>query len=141
MLDGTEFTRWRRAADEALEGARANVGAGLHHWACFLAEQSAQLAVKALLHGVGRAPWGHDLVTLGRAASDALGGSLGGAAEAALRRLSRHYIPARCPDAVPSGSPGEHYGVEDSRQAIDDARLVASVVDEAWRRLCAASGD
>jgi HEPN domain-containing protein len=141
MLDRPEFTRWRRSAEEALEGARAQVGAGLHHWACFLAEQSAQLSLKALLHGVGRAPWGHDLVALGRAAAEALGGPLGSEAEAALRRLSRHYIPARYPDAVPSGSPGEHYGAEDSQEAIADARAVAAVVDEAWRRLGAASGD
>ncbi|MGH9228819.1 MAG: HEPN domain-containing protein [Acidimicrobiales bacterium] len=36
-----------------------------HNWRCFLAEQAAQMAMKALLHGLGRGPWGHDLVDLG----------------------------------------------------------------------------
>jgi HEPN domain-containing protein len=53
MFDRSEYRRWRREADDALKGARLQAEGGLHNWACFLAEQSAQLAVKKLLHGVG----------------------------------------------------------------------------------------
>src|SRR5205823_12556783 len=104
-LDQTEFGRWRGEADRALAGARAQADIGLHNWACFGAEQAAQLALKGLLHGIGQAPWGHDLVELGQAASGAglpLPESIGGA----LRRLGRHYIPARYPDAHAAGEPG-----------------------------------
>ncbi|MGH2736718.1 MAG: HEPN domain-containing protein [Actinomycetota bacterium] len=45
----------RRAAD-------VQHAAALHNWACFAAEQAAQLALKGLLHGLGLGPWGHDLV-------------------------------------------------------------------------------
>ena len=64
MLDGTEFDRWRAEATEALETARLARNGGRRNWACFLAEQAAQLAVKATLHGVGAGPWGHDLLEL-----------------------------------------------------------------------------
>jgi HEPN domain-containing protein len=69
-------------------------GAELHNWACFAAEQAAQLAARALLHGLGRGPWGHDLVRLGELARTA---GVGFSPEVldAMRRLGRHYIPAR----------------------------------------------
>ncbi|HSH61179.1 MAG TPA: hypothetical protein VK988_16375 [Acidimicrobiales bacterium] len=49
------------------------------------AEQSAQLAVKALLHGVVEGGWGHDLVELGQVWSTALGADLGDGLEASLQ--------------------------------------------------------
>jgi HEPN domain-containing protein len=78
------------------------------------AERGAQLAVKGLLHGLGAGGW-------------------------ALRRLSRHYIPPRYPDAHPAGPPGAYYGPEDSRQALEDLALARSVVDEVWSRTLAAA--
>lgn len=118
MVDQTEFLRWRAAADSARQSANLQAGAQLFNWACFLAEQSAQLAVKGLLHGIGAGAWGHDLVELGRALGEAIGEAVPTEVAAALRRLSRHYIPARYPDAHPSGSPGSHYGGEDADQAL-----------------------
>lgn len=135
MLDREEFDRWRASAGDALAGARAQVDEELHQWACFLAEQAGQLAVKALLHGVGGESRGHDLVDLGDRLQEALGVAPPPDVRAALRRLSRLYIPTRYPDAHPGGTPGSHYGREDSQQALDDAEWVLSYVDAAWRRL------
>ncbi|MDQ3679185.1 MAG: HEPN domain-containing protein [Actinomycetota bacterium] len=141
MLDEAEYERWRHAGADALAAARVQAEAGFHHWTCFLAEQSAQLVVKGLLHGIGAGAWGHDLVELGVAWSQALGEVVRTDVAAALQRLSRHYIPARYPDAHPSGSPGAHYGPTDSAQALADAVLVAAEVGSAWEELVAeASG-
>jgi HEPN domain-containing protein len=133
-LDRPEFRRWRDEADRALTGARVQADAGLHNWACFAAEQAAQLAVKGLLHGLGQAPWGHDLVRFG---ADMAGAGLDvpDAIGDALRRLSRHYIPARYPDAYPSGPPGTHYGRSDAEEAMADAASVAAFVDRVWEEL------
>ncbi|SRR6266567_4424955 len=133
-LDQPEFDRWRDEADRALAGAELQRAGGLHNWACFAAEQAAQLAVKALLHGAGVAPWGHDLVRLGEAAKQS-GINLPVAIEDALRRLSRHYIPARYPDAHPAGSPGTHYGEADAAEALADARAILDFVDATWKGL------
>ncbi len=138
MLDAPEFERWRQAAQEARRGAEVQAAAGLPQWACFLAEQGAQLAVKGLLHGVGKGAWGHDLVQHGAAVAAIE--SLPAGIEAALRRLSRHYIPARYPDAHPAGPPGAHYGPEDAAQALSDLGAVLGLVDGAWERLSRASG-
>jgi HEPN domain-containing protein len=132
-VDRDEFARWRTEADAALRGARLQADALLHNWACFAAEQAAQLGVKGLLHGLGRGPWGHDLVRLGEqlAAVD----DVPDAVLDALRRLSRHYIPARYPDAHPSGPPGMHDGKSDSAEALADAASVLGLVDATWERL------
>jgi HEPN domain-containing protein len=53
----------------------------------------------------------------------------------AIRRLGRHYIPARYPDAHASGPPGSHYGAADAAEAVGDADAVMGFVDETWREL------
>jgi HEPN domain-containing protein len=133
-LDEEEFRRWRDEADAALRSARLQTDAGLHNWACFSSEQAAQLTVKALLHGLGRGPWGSDLVRLGEMAPEA-GVGMPGEISDALKRLGRHYIAGRYPDAHASGSPGGHYGEADFRQAIQDAQAILRFVDEAWSGL------
>ena len=130
-LDRDEYVRWREEADRALRHAELAAADGLHNWACFSAEQAAQLAVKALLHGIGAGPWGHDLVELGRRLREA-GLDLPDEVDASLLRLARHYMPARYPDAHAAGSPGARYGREDSEQAVADARAVIGLVDEGW---------
>ena len=133
-LDEEEFRRWRDEAVVALESARHQAAGGFHNWACFAAEQAAQLAVKAFLHGLGRGPWGHDLPGLVRAAADAGADVPDDVSDAALR-LSHHYIPARYPDAHASGPAAERYGPRDAEQAVGDAELVLRMVDASWAAL------
>lgn len=134
MVDGPEFARWRKDAASALRSAELQADAGLHNWSCFAAEQAAQLAVKALLHGVAAAPWGHDLEELGRRLTEAgvpVPEELGGA----LLRLKRHYIPARYADAHPGGAASDQYLESDAGAALADARTIVAFVDDAWERL------
>lgn len=139
VIDDAEYRRWQAAAADALRAADVQAGAGLHNWACFLAEQAAELGLQGFLHGVGAGAWGHDLVALGEALAAQVGAD--GVAEIipALRRLSRHYIPARYPDAHPAGSPREHYGAEDADQAAADTRLVLGAVAGWWAELANAA--
>lgn len=133
-IDVEEFRRWREEADRALDSARREASAGTHNWSCFLAEQAAQLALKALLHGLGRGPWGHDLIRLGGDAEIA-GVEAPSDVRDALARLSRHYIPARHPDAHPAGSPGTRYRASDAAEAIADSERVLRFVDGTWKSL------
>jgi HEPN domain-containing protein len=91
-VDRPEFDRWREAAADAGRAAGIQRTAGMHNWACFLAEQSAQLAVKGLLHGIGTGPWWHDLVALGELGHDSITISVGAGQSAATAadRASRH---------------------------------------------------
>ena len=134
MVDEPEFVRWRKDADSALRSAELQADAALHNWACFAAEQAAQLAVKALLHGIGAAPWGHDLEELG-VRLDAAGVPVGAKVRASLLRLKRHYIPARYADAHPGGAASDQYLESDARAAIADSEAILTFVDDAWQRL------
>lgn len=129
-LDRPEFDRWRREASGALRHAELAEAEALHNWACFSAEQAAQLAVKGLLHAVGAGPWGQNLQGLGRQLGDA-GVDAPAAVQDAMRRLTAHYIPARYADAHPSGSAADHYGPQESSRALSDARAILTFVDGA----------
>lgn len=133
-LDREEFARWREEAGRALESARREAAAGAHNWSCFLSEQAAQLALKSVLHGLGRGPWGHDLVGLGRAIR-AAGLDAPTDVEDRLMRLARHYIPARYPDAHAAGSASSRYSASDSAAALVDAERVIRYVDTTWATL------
>ena len=135
MVDHEEFRRWRAEANEAFGLARDARASGRHNWACFLSEQAAQLALKALLHGLGAGPWGHDLVKLGQALSEAVEQPLGAALEETVVRLSRHYIATRYPDTHPAGSPSERYTAGDADAALGDAGQVLAAVDDLWQQL------
>ena len=130
-LDEEEYRRWRDEAERALTSARVQTDAALFNWACFAAEQAAQLALKGLLHGLGRAPWGHDVLRLAALAREA-SLDVPEEVENRLRRLGRHYIPARYPDAHPSGPPSLHYGASDAEEAIADAVEILGFVDRTW---------
>jgi HEPN domain-containing protein len=64
-LDREEYERRRVEASRALRHGELAAQDGLHNWACFSAEQSAQLDVKGVLHGRNLGPWGSDLLAHG----------------------------------------------------------------------------
>lgn len=133
MVDAEEFERWREEASRALAGAEAQAGLKLYNWGCFSCEQAAQLAVKALLHGLAKGPWGHDLDGLVNEVGLA-GFELTEEVRAAASRLGRHYIPSRYPDAHATGSPGQHYRESDWVQAQADTQTILNFIDTVWDR-------
>lgn len=134
-LDRPEFDRWRAAADRATGAAAAQANARFFEWACFLHEQAAQLAVKALLHGVGGPGWGHDLAALVAATDGAVGPAWPSGLDVPAERLARFYLPTRYPDAVPGGVPGDRFTAEDEQAARADRAAIMDAVDRAWSEL------
>ncbi len=139
-FDGQEFSRWRAAANDAAETAHLLAGTGRHSDACFHAEQAAQLALKALLRGLGLEAWGHDVIALGRRCAAELGQSWPRDIDRALVELSRLYIPTRYPDAHPGGTPADHYGAQDSAAACRQAGAVLDAVSGIWSSLTQGPG-
>jgi len=111
-----EANRWIRAAENDLQAAEAMVASRHFNWACFLAQQAAEKAVKAYLYAQGvEDPWGHSVADLLR---DAL------TYNAALRDLQptgalldKFYIPTRYPNGLPGGLPSEAYSEAEALQA------------------------
>jgi len=57
-------TDWMRQALRDLESARSQKRAGFHEWACCIAQQAAEKALKALYQRLGGEAWGHSLSDL-----------------------------------------------------------------------------
>lgn len=117
---------WLRQAERDLELAGVAAGAGKHEWACFAAHQSAEKAVKALHLARGQEAWGHVV----RVLLQDLPGDIDTPRELLekARVLDAFYIPARYPNGHPDGSPGDHYGDLQSREAIEYAGAVLAFV-------------
>lgn len=64
MLDEDEYSRWIKSSMRTLDSARGDLSRGDYNWACFKAQQAAELAVKALLHGLGLPAHGHSVSKL-----------------------------------------------------------------------------
>jgi HEPN domain-containing protein len=136
-LDVSEYVRWRETAESNLASARREAAAGAHHVAVFLAEQAAQCATKAVLHGVGATAkaYGHGLLALADAVAEEVDAALPDTVVEAMQRLAQAYMPSRYPDALPDGSPVNHYGASHSTQAVADAVAVMDFTHRTWQAL------
>lgn len=90
--------------------------------------------MKGLLHGLGTAPWGHDLAWLSKAVA-AAGVEVSTDVSDAMIRLGRFYIATRYPDAHAGGGAAPHYTDTDAADALCDAQEVLAFVDRVWTEL------
>ncbi|MGH2769656.1 MAG: HEPN domain-containing protein [Actinomycetota bacterium] len=116
-----EGARWLAQAETDLGAARL-LSERFPALACFHAQQSAEKALKAILHASGERPvLGHSLGDLGSRVAkcsphyQALGSE--------VTKLDRYYIPTRYPDGLPEGADAAStFDAEDARGSIATAR-------------------
>ncbi len=128
----SEAERWLVQALRDLEASKNSARSGFHEWACFQAQQAAEKAVKALLHGLGRGAWGHSVRELLEALADTYDSST---LLSYARELDRHYMPSRYPNLYESGHPAQYYDEEASRRAISHAEAIIRWVQDKLREL------
>jgi|SRR5271157_2299192 len=115
---------WVDQAARNLEQALASRKEGRHEWACFAAQQAAELAVKALHLWHGQEAWGHAVARLledlpTSAPTDLVDRS---------KVLDNFYVPTRYPNGHPEGAPFHHYGPYQSEEAIRHAGEILEFV-------------
>jgi HEPN domain-containing protein len=140
MLDDAEHARWRATADEQLRVARLLTREGVNASAVFHAEQAAQCALKAVLHGLGQPGRGHGLVDLSDRVSAATGLEPDDETVDSVQLLAQSSMPSRYPDALPSGTPAEHYGATHAEAGIVAAGRAMAYAERVWCRLREAAG-
>jgi len=119
----SEAQRWLKQALHDRDAARLNREHGFHEHACFLAQQSAEKALKAFLYARGQGPvLGHSTLALAQEAA-ALAADFA-QLEARCRRLDQLYIPTRYPNGLPDGVPHDFYDGGLSEQALADLDVV-----------------
>ena len=110
---------WFEQAASDLEFAREAQATGRFEWACFVAQQAAGKAVKAVFQRIGGNAWGHSIADLldllAREHSDARD------YRASALELDKAYIPTRYPDAHPSGAPHNRYTTDEAERLIGHA--------------------
>lgn len=121
-----EARRWMAQARDDLEFIQWLLGEGRgFEKGCFIAQQSAEKALKAVLYlGGARTVLGHsvaDLLERVLAEHPRLA-----ALSDDARQLDRFYIPTRYPNGLPGGAPFESFTREDLEKAVGMAgRIVA----------------
>jgi HEPN domain-containing protein len=128
--DKADAWRWLRTAQDDIEAAQLLLAGGKHAQACFLCQQAAEKAVKAVFYAHGVETWGHsvkkligDVAAVAPDAGAALAGHANGAAV-----LDRFYIPARYPNGLPDLTPAEAHSAEDAESAIRTATVITNLV-------------
>lgn len=130
-----EAERWFRQAFYDLKAARWNMEGGFFSTVCFLAQQSGEKALKALLYFEGarrRALLTHSLLEMVNAARD-LNLEAAAGLDAPARGLDLHYIPSRYPNGLPGGYPHQFYDRKEAERAVGAAQEILEAVEGHFR--------
>jgi HEPN domain-containing protein len=107
---------WFAQAERNMAQGRESAAARRHEWACFAAQQAAEMAVKALHLKLGQEGSGHVVRRLFEELPPRV--EVPAAWMDAARVLDAYYVPTRYPNGHSAGAPGEHYGELQSSEAI-----------------------
>jgi len=110
-----------------LRSIDADMSASNYSWACFKAQQTAELALKALLRAMGKPAFGHNLVVL---FNDLVNycGNAGDRLRFCVGYLDKMYVMPHYPDAFVEGVPFERYTREEAVEALNRASLIINWV-------------
>lgn len=113
---------WMDQAVFDLKAAEDNCAAGNYEWTCFISQQAAEKAMKALYQFLGGEAWGHSVEKLMAGLDDSL--EISHELLYHAKRLDRLYIISRYPDGLTYGTPHEHFTREDAEAAISSAGTI-----------------
>lgn len=125
MTPGNRANDWLNQAKADLQWGKDTLDHQHYAQACFIAQQVAEKAIKALAYARGAVlVKGHSILTTIRALS------LNGQLEEFAMRLDQYYISSRYPDAQPAGIPSDYFTASQAREAMEMAAVFISRVEE-----------
>jgi HEPN domain-containing protein len=110
---------WLRQAELDLQVATDVRDRGPYEWACCVAQQAGDKAVKSAHDRTGAEAWDHSVAGLLEELDEVPTEGM-----EASKSLDRHYIPTCYPNSHSSGALGDLYTERDTRSALVDANLV-----------------
>ncbi|MCS7190017.1 MAG: HEPN domain-containing protein [Fimbriimonadales bacterium] len=125
---------WIAQARRDLESAEWAIRGGYYEWACFMCQQAAEKALKAVYAERGAETWGHSVRHLLRGLRDDIEPGTYRALSQCARTLDSFYIPTRYPDSENGGVPYENYQQADAETALDCAQRILRVCDDLLAR-------
>ncbi len=119
---------WLKQSVRDLEIANKLTDDEYFEWACFIAQQSAEKALKAYFQKKGIDVWGHTLILFCQEIEEK-DSSITQLMDDA-RLLDKLYIQTRYPNGFSSGSPMDFYSQKDAKQAIQSSERLMKWVKE-----------
>ncbi len=131
-LDCEEFHRWFDQALYTYNLIESDINNNGYSWACFKAQQSAELAIKSTLISVGKNAFGHGLLKLYKDISAIFGNDAD--VGNSVSYLDKLYIAPRYPDAFTEGSPWEHFTLNDALLSKESALKIMNYVKKVMKQ-------
>ena len=113
---------WLKQAQKDVQAAESLINAGHYEWACFISQQSAEKALKALFQKHNGEARGHSVLELARKLTNKM--KIEKSIIDCCRDLDKYYIPTRYPTSFETGSPYEYYTKDEADHAIICARRI-----------------
>jgi HEPN domain-containing protein len=129
---GNRSRDWFAQAERDLDQARASERDGRYEWACFAAQQAAEMAVKALHLSFGQEAGGHVVARLLSELPEPTT-----ELQNKAKILDNFYVATRYANGHVEGAPFEHYGPIQSEEAI---RYASEILEYVRARLAGARG-
>lgn len=128
---GAEAARWLEQAESDLAFARLGAERGFHAQGCFMAQQAAEKALKAVLYGRGeRVVIGHSVARLLERALAAAGLDIDDTAADDAAVLDQYYVPTRYPNGLPEGAPASVFRRSQADDAVARAERLLALAHE-----------
>ncbi|MCS7300232.1 MAG: HEPN domain-containing protein [Fimbriimonadales bacterium] len=125
---------WMAQARRDLESAQWAIQGGYYEWACFMCQQAAEKALKAVYAERGAETWGRSVRHLLRGLQREIDAAEYRALSQCARDLDSFYIPTRYPDSENGGAPYENYQKADAEAALDCAQRILRLCDDLLAR-------
>lgn len=110
---------WLQQAENDLQFAGYALSGKYFSQVCFVSQQAAEKALKALaFHRGSKAIIGHSVKKIAEELK------LNSEVDKAARILDQYYITARYPDGLPAGSPHNFFSEDEARSAIEAAEII-----------------
>jgi HEPN domain-containing protein len=110
---------WMAQAESDFQVAKRLHSSEDYKWCCFVCQQSAGKAVKALIESKNGKAKVHSISKMLKAL-----GVDDHQILIAARRLEHHYTQPRYPNGFEEGYPRQYYGIEEAEQALSDVELI-----------------
>ncbi|MCZ6775628.1 MAG: HEPN domain-containing protein [Ignavibacteria bacterium] len=112
-----EALRWLRQSEADLDAAKYNFEGNIYYLVCFLAQQIAEKALKALIYSQGEEiVIGHSVAMLAERVRN-YGIAIDNLADE-ISVLDGYYIPTRYPNGLPDGIPAQVYNKKSAEDAL-----------------------
>lgn len=127
QFDRDEWERYLKQGNHTLKSAKSDMDEEDYDWACFKAQQSAELFLKGFLRAIGTIATGHSITKL-LSTVEEISGTVPDNIKKCSLKLDKVYIPTRYPDAYALGAPMDYYTVDDAQESIDCTEKILDFV-------------